>query len=84
VEAEYLAQLTEGHEVVDAKQDGNESGIRSPLLLNNQSADDEEQTRRVDIVDVVPREKRAVVGNGRGHGGALSSPPWNDAMGFVR
>jgi hypothetical protein len=74
-----VAQLTEGHEVVDAEQDGEEGSERSPFLLDNQSANDQEQARRVDIVDVVPREKRVVVARRR-HGGALSSPPWKHAM----
>ena len=74
-----MAQLTEGHEVVSAKEDSNDRCKRSPLLLDNQSANNEEQTRRVDIVDVVPREKRGVVA-GRGHGGVESSPPWNHAI----
>jgi hypothetical protein len=69
----------EGQEVVDAEGNGDESSVRSPLLLDNQSANDEKQTRRVDIVDVVFREKRVVVAR-RGHGGALSSPPWNHAI----
>lgn len=74
-----MVKLTEGQEVVDAEGNGDESSVRSPLLLDNQSANDEKQTRRVDIVDVVFREKRVVVAR-RGHGGALSSPPWNHAI----
>jgi hypothetical protein len=60
----------EGHEVVDAERDSDEGSVRGPFLLDNQSANNQEQTRRVDIVDVVLREKRVVVGR-RGHGGAF-------------
>ena len=77
-----VVKLTEGQEVIDAEGNGDESSVRSPLLLDNQSANDEKQTRRVDIVDVVSREKRVVVAR-RGHGGAFSSPPWNHAMRIV-
>lgn len=73
-------ELTEGQEVVDAERNSDESGVRSPFLLDNQSANNQKQTRRVDIVDVVLRKKRVVIGR-RGHGGAfLSSPPWKHTM----
>lgn len=68
-----VVKLTEGQKVVDAKGNGDESSVRSPLLLDNQSANDEKQARRVDIVDVVSREKRVVVAR-RGHGGAFEFP----------
>lgn len=63
-------QLTEGHEVVNAEYYGDKKSPRSPFLLNDKSANDEEQARGVDIIDVVPREERVVVAIRR-HGGAL-------------
>lgn len=61
------ARLTEADKVVDAKENRQEGSIRSPLLFHNKSADNEEGTGHVDIVDVVPRKERLVVGDVRDH-----------------
>ena len=63
----------EGHEVVNAEYYGDKKSPRGPFLLNDKSANDEEQARGVDIIDIVPREERVVVAR-RGHGGALEIP----------
>lgn len=64
----YRAQrpLTEAEVVPSAEDNGQQSGIRRPVNLDNHGADDEKTSRDVDVVSV-PALKRALV-NLCGHG----------------